>query len=125
MCESFRLQNRPLEEKARKVLEQSMAHEPIRKKRIRLRNVVADRPYQTYTVADESPLFYIVEPELGRPMAKSKAEWEEVPTRVVWRDVTKEVSDNHGGVLFHGGQMIRLHNDLFQVTIKRRFEVTD
>lgn len=88
-------------------------HEPVRKKVIRCKA----SPATTWTVNEESENYYIVHDSLALP----KRLWEEVPKRVVWRDVTKEVKD----ICFvHGKETVcSVNQPDFEITIKRRFEV--
>ena len=91
---------------------------PKPQKRIRPRNGM--KIYGTFEVVDESEYHYICNAG-GGPRAYEKEHWEEVPKRVVWRDVTKEVKD----ICFvHGKETVRNVIDPdFEITIKRRFEV--
>ena len=108
-------------------------YKPVRKKKmVRHKTLVAGRAYQVFTVIDESADFFIVTDDSYwndcipvmrhnvKPLALPKCDWEEVPKRVVWRDVTKQcvyLSFSYGLQVIHNS-----HPD-FEITIKQRVEV--
>lgn len=112
------LLNRPWEQKAKDIMgcDVSKPTKPI--KRIRPRNGM--KIYGTFEVVDESEHHYICRRDFEL-RAYAKEDWEEVPKRVVWRDVTKEVKD----ICFvHGKETVcSVIDPEFEITIKRRFEV--
>lgn len=90
--------------------------------------------YHIFPCIDESESYYIVEDNPTLPdcipmkrygvklVALLKEKWERVP-RIVWRDVTKEVTEIGVGCLVHAGHLLRLKDDEYEITIKRRVEV--